>query len=70
VSCAVSHRLSLEPALLHSPSLGTSICRGCGPKKQKKEKKNWKKLKKREDNYEEKEEAETVNLRVQSQGPP
>ena len=49
VSCDVGHRLSSDSELLccgigqmlqlHTPGLGTSVCCGCGPKKQKKKKK-------------------------------
>ena len=43
--CGVGHRCSLDPVLLGdyssdlTPSLGTSICHGCGPKKTKDKKK-------------------------------
>ena len=50
--CGIGHRCGSDPALLwlwcrpeatapmRPPSLGTSICRGCGPKKTKKKKKS------------------------------
>ena len=43
MSCGVGHRHSLDLVLLGSdwtPSLGISMCRGCGPKKKTKKKKN------------------------------
>ena len=52
MSCGVAHRCGLDSALLclwrrlaatalaSTPSLGTSICYGCGPKKTKNENKN------------------------------
>ena len=41
MSCGVGRRGGSDPALLWdlTPSLGTSICRGCGPKKTKRQKK-------------------------------
>ena len=57
-SCGVGHRCGLDPELLRlwctlaavAPTrplsrLGTSICRGCGPKKAKKKKKRKKRMK-------------------------
>ena len=53
MSCGAGRRRGLDPALLwleatapiKTPSLETSVCRGCGPKKQKKNKTKNKKKK-------------------------